>query len=138
MLKVNWKTCGNDMHWCSLPDIDPNSVLPGQGVYVIFNEPGGIPTARYVGQGDIVERIKFHKSDRSISVPTPPHTPVLRITWVLESNQARRDGMERHLADLLKPTAVSEHPEVAAIEVNPPFYTNMDLRLHQWGPRRMV
>ena len=72
----------------------------------------------YVGQsGDIGGRLDDHQNDEAITKYKERGT--LYATWAKVS-VSQRDGVERYLADELKPFEGKNHPKVTPIEVNKP------------------
>ncbi len=117
-LNLTWKTCGDDGHWCSLEDLDLNSVGEVAGVYIIWHEGNPARTVR-VGQGDpIKDRLGAHRNDKSVLAYNK--SGKLRVTWASVSS-AYRDGVERHLADQLAPLIGDAFPNVVPIAVNSPW-----------------
>ncbi len=82
-----------------------------EGVYVIWS---GSSTVR-VGQGIIRDRLGKHRNDRAITA-----YPSLLVTWApVEKNY--RDGVERYLANTLKPKVGDAFPDTIPIAVNLPW-----------------
>jgi len=116
-MQVAWKKCGNDGHWCSLDNLDLNSITDAGGVYIIWHEgnPGRVVR---VGQGDFQDRFSKHRTDDKITAYRKHGT--LRVTWAsVPSNQ--RDGVERYLADTWSPLVGDAFPEADSIAVNSPW-----------------
>lgn len=114
ILELEWMRCsGND--WCSLLDVDLNSpLLQGMGVYVIWTAWG---RTIYVGQGIISERLEAHRSDPII---LQFRDGGLWVTWATVPNDDTRNGVERYLADQLRPAVGSAYPQVFPLAVNLP------------------
>lgn len=116
MLNVKWQKCQGDV-WCSLVNLNLESVSQKIGVYLIWHE-GNPGVVVKVGQGDIVDRLAAHRRDPEILSYGKRGT--LRITWA--SVDARYlDGVERYLGETWPPLVGSRFPEVAPIAVNSPF-----------------
>ena len=91
------------------------------GVYLIGYRPttsASIYTL-YVGQSvDIGRRLSEHRQDSRFTIYESRGT--LYATWASPS-VLEWDGIERYLADRLKPIVSSVHPDVRPIEVNVPL-----------------
>ena len=109
---VKWIKCRGNV-WCQLDKLNFQTVS-GSGVYIIWSGTNTI----YVGQGIIDDRLAAHLDDPRIK---PYNTPYkLMATWaIVPANQ--RDGIERYLADTLKPLVGSSHPNATPIPVNLPW-----------------
>lgn len=116
-MEINWRKCGDDSHWCSLENLDLDSVGDVAGVYIIWHEgnPGRVV---YVGQGDIKDRLAIHRKNNQITRYAANGT--LRVTWASVSSRDR-DGVERFLADTWVPLVGDAHPDVQPIAVNSPW-----------------
>lgn len=101
--------------WLSLEKVNLAGVTT-QGVYIIWH--GGNPARTvYVGQGDIAARLAAHRQRPEIQ-RYAQHG--LFVTWAAVSAD-RRDGVERHFADTLRPLVGDAHPDVPAIQENGPW-----------------
>lgn len=87
------------------------------GVYVIWHG-GQNPRTVRVGQGDIADRITAHRTDQQILAYRSYGT--LAVTWAAVSYW-EMDGVERYLADQLRPLVGDRFPSVAPIPVNLPW-----------------
>jgi len=117
-MNLTWKTCGDDRHWCSLENLDLDSVGNEGGVYIIWHEgnPGRVV---YVGQASsIKDRLSAHRNDPQILSYKKHGT--LRVTWAFVSSY-QRDGAERYLADQWNPLVGSAFPDAEPIAVNSPW-----------------
>lgn len=83
-----------------------------EGVYIIWQGNG--PVVR-VGQGIIRDRLAAHRRDTAITT-----YPNLYVTWVPVS-VLYRDGVERHLANVLSPRVGDAFPNVNPIPVSLPW-----------------
>lgn len=83
-----------------------------EGVYVIWQAQG--PVIR-LGQGIIKNRIADHRNSRLIT-----RYENLYVTWAPLITQYR-DGVERYLAETLKPKVGDAFPDSYPIEVNLPW-----------------
>ena len=115
ILHLDWMKC-DDGSWCRLGGVDLggprlNDLL---GVYVIWTARG---RAIYVGQGRIRERLQGHRGDPSI---LQYREGELWVTWASVAAQDMRDGIERYLADRLRPAVGSAYPRVFPLAVNLP------------------
>ncbi len=116
-MQVTWKKCRDDGHWCSLENLDLESIGDAGGVYIIWHEgnPGRIVR---VGQGRIADRLAAHRNDFAIT--SYGNYGTLRVTWAsVASNQ--RDGVERYLADTWSPLVGDAFPDARPIAVNSPW-----------------
>lgn len=115
-MKVTWFQCKSG-NWCECDRLDLGTV-DDIGVYMIGYESdkGSIYTI-YVGQGDIAERLAEHRSDEKISTYSKRGT---LYTTGANLSKSYRDGVERYVADQLKPLVGSRHPDVTPINVNLP------------------
>lgn len=115
MLQLDWIK-SEQKSWCSFEHV--NLSLPHfdnrSGVYVIFRGDG--PTVR-VGQGEIRGRLTTHRSDQAI-LNCAKGNPLLA-TWATVP-AAQRDGVERFLAETLKPMIGDRFPDCSPIQVNLP------------------
>ena len=111
---VTWIKCGTG--WCPFETVDLSGIKT-HGVYVIgYEQPNSIAPV-YVGQGDVAARLRDHRANTDILKYRNRGT--LRTTWATVS-AANRDGVERYVADKLKPLVGSHHPNVTPIPVNLP------------------
>ena len=113
-MNVNWTKCEGGV-WCPFKKVNLQNVSV-TGVYVIWYD--GVP-GRYVrvGQGEIKERILAHRQDPKITGYAQSGT--LRVTWA-EVQAPFLNGVERYLADQLRPLVGDAFPDVAPIPVNLP------------------
>ena len=90
------------------------------GVYIIWRR--GVPSwpmrVLYVGQGNIRRRIRQHR--HNIRAYLRGREGDLRVTWALVESEDERSGIERYLADELKPRFGCNWPRVEPILVNLP------------------
>jgi hypothetical protein len=117
-MNVSWIQCGDNNHWCSLENLNLDSVGEVAGVYVIWHEgnPGRVVK---IGQGaPIKARLSAHRNDKAILAYRGRGT--LRVTWAAVSS-AYRDGVERYLGDTWPPLVGECFPDVRPIAVNSPW-----------------
>ncbi len=111
MLNFRWAKPVNG--WYALKSVD----LEGAriyGVYVIWYEgdPGRVVC---IGQGNIGDRLKFHRHNSEVQKFGELGT--LRVMWAaVQAHQV--DGVERYLAEYLKPLIANVRPDAAPIAVN--------------------
>ena len=111
-VQVNWRRCIGD-DWCPLENLNLSSVNE-VGVYIIWH--GGTRVRYvYVGQGVVADRLSEHKLNPDILQYRASGT--LFVTWAAVSPRLR-DGIERYLADFLRPMVGSQYPDVTPIPVN--------------------
>ena len=74
-----------------------------------------------VGQGDIEDRLRSHRIDTDITkyAGLNQETPLL-VTWASVTPQ-HRDGVERYLADTLKPLEGRRYPNVLPTRIVLPW-----------------
>lgn len=115
---LTWNKCEGNV-WCPFLTVNlqhPHFQNLG-GVYIIWHG-GPTPWTVYVGQGNnIAERITAHRSDQRI---LQYGSLGLFVTWA-SVMPALRDGVERYLADQLRPKEGVAHPQVAPILVSLPW-----------------
>lgn len=116
-MSVHWFKCKSS-YWCKFETFNLGSV-DEHGVYVIgYKKPDAYSICTvYVGQGDVAARLADHRSDSRIT--SYRDRGALYTTWA-EVQVHDRDGVERYVADKLKPLAGSLHPDVDPIAVNLP------------------
>lgn len=117
-MNVTWIKCGTDNHWCSLDNLDLDSVGEVAGVYIIWHEgnPGRVVR---IGQGDpIKDRLAKHRVDKEIVAYR--RNGALRVTWAAVP-LAYRDNVEKYLANAWTPLVGSAFPNVLPLAVNSPW-----------------
>lgn len=117
-MQVIWHKCGDDSHWCSLENLDLDSIGNVAGVYIIWHEgnPGRVVR---VGQGSpIKDRLEAHRNDAEILAYSSRGK--LRVTWAAVSS-VQRDGVENYLAATWTPQVGEKFPDVWPIAVNSPW-----------------
>ena len=118
---VEWVRCEGG--WCRLKDVFLEGMRDHYGVYIIWRK--GVPWRRmrvlYVGQGNIRRRIRQHR--HNIRAYPRGREGDLRVTWALVESRDKRLGIERYLADELKPRFGSQWPRVEPVWVNLPELT---------------
>jgi hypothetical protein len=115
-LAVSWNKCQGD-NWCGLNTVNlDHSHFDGmEGVYVIWHGGSKARTVR-VGQGIIRDRLQAHRNDPEVQAYA---NKTLYVTWASVA-KAKRDGVERFLADQLNPL-VGIYPNAHPIPVNLPW-----------------
>ena len=111
MLYFRWAKTPNGWHALNSVDLEEAKIY---GVFVIWHEgePGRVIC---VGQGNIRDRLKFHR--RNPDVQKFASFGALRVMWAaVQAHQV--DGVERYLANYLKPLIVDFRPDAAPIVVN--------------------
>jgi hypothetical protein len=112
-----WNRCEGET-WC--PFLTVNLAHPHfqsiEGVYVIWHG-GQAPWTVRVGQGAIAERLRAHRLDQTILSYSYLG---LFVTWA-GVDLWNRNGVERFLADRLKPKVGTRAPDTRPIEVNLPW-----------------
>lgn len=117
-MQVAWATCGKDGHWCSLDNLDLESVGDVAGVYIIWHAGNPSRVVR-VGQGNpIKNRLGAHRKDPDITLYKLFGT--LLVTWAYVP-WGQRDGVERYLAETWHPLVGDAFPDALPIAVNSPW-----------------
>ncbi len=75
----------------------------------------------YVGQGNIRRRIRQHR--HNIRAYPIERQDDLRVTRALVESEDERSGIERYMADELRPRFGSKWPKVEPVPVNLPLLT---------------
>lgn len=117
-LRLHWHKCTEytgDEAWCRLADLDLSTVKE-HGVYAIWCADSP-PYYVYVGQGNVADRLEDHLDD--VDILTHENNGTLMVTWATVP-QSHRDGVERFLADKLRPFMGHRYPDARPIEVNRP------------------
>ncbi len=113
MLQLFWQKCQGNI-WGHFLDVDLSSAHfdSMEGIYIIWQGDG--PIIR-LGQGVIKDRISGHRADRVITAYNN-----LYVTWA-PALAENRDGIERYLANVLRPKVGDVFPNAVPIEVNLPW-----------------
>lgn len=122
-LKLEWAECGEDRHWCDFLHVrlDSDSLSKG-GVYFIWSENarGSDRTVVYVGKGKpLADPIARHRGEPNITRHGRGGR-ILRATWARVGKQDR-GGVERYLADTLRPVEGSRWSDDTPVAVNLPW-----------------
>ena len=119
--ELEWMRCWGDV-WCTLNAVNLNHEYFDKdvsGVYIIWH--GGTsrtkPRVVYVGQGNIEERIMYHRQNSEVQAYKYLG---LYVTWARVSERYR-DNVEAYLADKWDPLVGERYPEALPIEVNSPW-----------------
>lgn len=107
-----WAKHNGLFHYLETVDVSTIHVV---GVYIIWQTPSR--QVIYVGQGNIAERIPAHRIDPRILQHRG--SGALLVAWA-DVGLNNMNGVERYLADALKPLVGSRHPDVPAIPVDLP------------------
>lgn len=112
-MQSTWQKCLGDV-WGPFTTVDLSHTHFNnmEGVYVIWQANG--PVVR-VGQGIIRDRLSAHRRDSAITVYEN-----LYVTWAPVST-LHRDGVERYLANTLKPKVGDAFPNANPIPVALPW-----------------
>ena len=116
-INLRWIKCQGDV-WCQLNmvNLDHPHFDNMDGVYVIWHGGTGADVV-YVGQGHVRDRLKEHRTNREIQAFV---NLGLFVTWAAVQ-QEYRDGVERFLAQDLKPKVGKTFPDCLPITVNLPW-----------------
>ena len=106
--RLVWVQCEGD--WCRLKDVMLEGMGRDYGVYVIWRRGTASRRRRvlYVGQGNIRRRIRQHR--HNVGAYPRGREGDLRVTWALVEFEDERSGIERYLANELKPGLGSTGP----------------------------
>jgi len=117
---VEWSK-GEGGSWCKLGEVelDHESLIGIEGVYVIWHDPGN-PVVLRVGEGPIRNRLTQERSDQRLATYGRDG---LFVTWA-PVNAIHRADVTRYLADTLKPTFGDRYPAGNQIEVNLPCFSH--------------
>jgi hypothetical protein len=112
-MQLAWQQCQGNV-WGPFLTVDLahahfNSM---EGVYVIWEGNGRVIR---VGQGKVKDRLAAHRRDQAITAYNNLYT-----TWAPVISQYR-DGVERYLANVLKPLVGDAFPNAQPIAVNLPW-----------------
>ena len=111
---LRWWECEGNV-WCSLNHVDiSHPAFQVGGVYVIFSDGLHRQVVR-IGQGWIADRVSTHRNDAKVQQYANLH-----VTWA-EVQPSQRDGVERYLADTLRPAVGEAFPNTNPIPVNLPW-----------------
>jgi len=112
-LRVRWMRCGDDRHWCDFQTLKLSNKHFDKlkGVYVIFSENEVVR----LGSGIIKDRIAAHRTNPDITAHKD-----LQVTWA-EVDARQMEGVEKYLANELKPKIGSAFPDRTPIPVNLPW-----------------
>lgn len=116
-MNIHWIKYPNG-EWINLLTIDLNQghFNDMAGVYIIWSNSSQPRTIR-VGQGFIRDRLSDHRQDPNI---LQYQNFGVFVTWA-RINSSQLNGVERYLADVLRPLYGSRYPDVIPIEVNLPW-----------------
>jgi len=116
-LDINWVKNSNNNQWFDLLrlNLDAPYFLNKEGVYIIwYASPSGAKVIR-VGQGQIGNRLREHRSNPEILKYS--NYGQLKVTWALVDKQYR-DGVEAFLYDSYNPLVGERAPAAQTISVN--------------------
>ena len=116
-MDLNWIKCGGG-NWCFLSRVNllHHHFMNLEGVYVIWHAGQNAATV-YVGQGNIAERLTYHRTNTEILVYSQLG---LFVTWA-QVDSLIRDGVERFLIDRLQPKVNVRAPAAPPVYVNLPW-----------------
>ena len=120
MLNVDWKF-SKGRKWCRLYRLNLDKVGSVTGVYIIWyfnSENQNRPITIYVGQGNIVDRLKSHREDSDIQL-LKDNGFDLNVSWCAVPKR-HRDGVENYLGELLSPVVGERYPNVSPTAINLP------------------
>lgn len=114
---LNWNKCEGS-NWCSFLTVNLSHSHFDDlgGVYIIWHG-GQNPSTVYVGQGDIAERLRCHRTEPNI---VQYSSLGLFVTWA-RLGASFRDGAECYLARVLRPKQGVAHPNCPEVAVNLPW-----------------
>jgi hypothetical protein len=114
-MEVEWVKCQYD-RWCHLEQVMVDEVET-VGVYVIWHG-GETPRVVRVGQGEIAERIRWHRGDSQTLIFK--QYGELYVTWASVPAD-KRDGIVCYLTETWTPLISKTFPLIFPIAVNLPF-----------------
>ena len=116
-MELNWTKCVGGV-WCPLlsVNLDHEHFNNLSGVYVIWHS-GQDPATVYVGSGNITDRLREHRRSSDILQFSEFG---LFVTWA-RVPATRQEGVERFLADTLRPKVGERHPDAHPVTVNLPW-----------------
>lgn len=116
-MPLNWIRCQGDV-WCKLNSVNlrHGHFDNRRGVYVIWHG-GENPATVYVGQGDLRDRFRAHRSDARIQAYD---NLGLYVTWA-DVGPGTLDGVERYLGERLGPKVGTTLPAAQPIAVQLPW-----------------
>jgi hypothetical protein len=117
-MNLTWNKCGADAHWCSLENLDLDSVGDANGVYIIWHDGNPGRVVRLGKGAPIKARLSAHRCDPKVLAYRRNGT--LRVTWAAVP-LAQRDGVERYLANKWTPLIGDAFPDAVPIAVNSPW-----------------
>jgi hypothetical protein len=103
--------------WLPLNTFNIDGINTDFGVYVIWHGSPSPWTVR-VGQGDIADRLSCHREDYEVQAYKT--NGGLWVTWAAVA-PVQADGIERYLADELRPKVGTRWPNVTPLPVNLPW-----------------
>ena len=122
MIRLDWGDPARDA-WRPLSR--DFSDVGGTGVYIVRQTTGPVVV---VGQGVIKDRLSALRKDGRVLCYDSPGSPLLA-TWAIVQGMkqtrmlysAQLDGIERYLAETLKPLIGKSYPDVAPVPVPLPM-----------------
>lgn len=115
MLYYQWAKMPNNTY-CPLMELNLDYIQNTKGVYAIW-QISPVPRTIRLGQGYIGQRLATHRKDKAVMAY---HTSgVYYASWIIPP-AAFLDGIERYLAEKLRPLVGDAFPDVAPIAVNLP------------------
>ena len=116
-MQLNWMKCRRDI-WCRLNSVnlEHQHFENKRGVYIIWHG-GERSKVVYVGQGNIRERLEYHRTNPEIQKYENFN---LYVTWASVPRECR-NGIERYLTEYWQPLAGDRFPDCDPIEVNSPW-----------------
>lgn len=81
------------------------------GVYIIYHQPNDKPVTLYVGEGNIKERIDYHRTQTDFGEICP-----IFVFWA-QTDWGDRFGIERYLFNKLRPSITKRASDTKPIPV---------------------
>ena len=88
------------------------------GVYIIYHQSNENPITLYVGEGNIKERIDYHRTQTDFGDIYP-----ILVFWS-ETYWSDRFGIERYLFNKLNPSVTKRASDTKPLPVNIPICSN--------------
>lgn len=113
--QLSWQKCQGNV-WAPLATVDLSHAHFNnmEGVYIIWSGKDG--SIVRIGQGIVKDRLSAHRNDPAITAHHP-----LYVTWASVAKNYR-DGVERYLANSLRPKVGDAFPNATPIPVTLPLW----------------
>lgn len=115
---LNWVKNSNNNQWFDLLrlNLEAQYFNNTEGVYVIWYAGPAEAKVIKVGQGNIGDRLREHRTNPEIARYS--HYGQLKVAWAIVPNQTTRDGVEAYLFESYNPLIGERSPSAQPISVN--------------------